>query len=651
VRRTWLVLAVGAALALAGLGVAWMWWPDGRSKEPISAVAPDPRLTFPTPFRNVRPGVKYVGDKVCAECHADLSKSLRQHPMGQALAPVATATPVERYGADAFNPFVASGLHYRIQRRDNRSIHREWAAGPDGKVVAEIEVEVQYAMGSGARARSYLVNRDGYLFQAAPTWYPHGGRWDLSPGYEVRNQHFTRTITPACLFCHCNYAEHVPDTVNRYQQPIFQGYAIGCERCHGPGELHVANPQKVNGVDYSIVNPRHLEHPLREAVCQQCHLQGEQRILGRGRSDFDYRPGLPLHLFVMDFMNKNDQNADFKFVNSVEQMTVSGCYKASREPKKLGCISCHDPHRHPPKEEKVAHYRKRCLQCHTETSCRLPLPTRHEKDKQDSCIACHMPRTGSEVNHTSITDHRVRRHADEPARGAPARAPTPGPSDLVPFHRDLLDPQDEEVSRNLGLAVMAMFDRRPPDAAARKYAEAALPLLEQALKRDENDWAVREALGDALWLFKRHGEAMAAFERILAAKSGKSEPELTLFRAGRLALDMNRPKTARSYLERAVRVNPWRWQYHQGLAVASFRLGEWDRAVRECLESLRLEPFGSASRSLLVQCYLSLGARDKALAEYQTLRQLTPENRRAQLQEWFERLPQLVPPPGNRKSP
>ena len=46
---------------------------------------------------------------------------------------------------------------------------------------------------------------------------------------------------PKCLFCHCNAVEPVADTLNRYRPPLFRGHAIGCERCHGPGELHVGD--------------------------------------------------------------------------------------------------------------------------------------------------------------------------------------------------------------------------------------------------------------------------------------------------------------------------------------------------------------------------------------------------------------------------
>jgi predicted CXXCH cytochrome family protein len=567
--------------------------------------------------------------------------------MGRALAPVAAAASIERYEPAAFNPFVASdpfvasGLHYGVRRRDKQVVHREWAANPEGKVLAETEAEVQFAVGSAIHGRAYLVNHDGYLFQSPITWYPQGKRWDLSPGYELRNQHFSRPITPACLFCHCNQAELVPGTVNRYCQPLFLGSAISCERCHGPGELHVqrrTSREVVAGLDDTIVNPARLEHSLREAVCQQCHLQGEQRVVRRGRTDFDYRPGLPLHLFLMDFVMRSEGGRDLKFVSSVEQMVASRCYLASQGAKKLGCISCHDPHRAPAPAEKVAFYRQRCLQCHTEKSCGLPPVARREKNKQDSCIACHMPPTGSEVSHTSITDHRIPRRAEKPAQGVPARRSFPGPSALVPFHRDLIDLKDEEVSRNLGLALMGMLDRGPPESVARQFAEKALPLLEAALKRDRHDVPLLEARGGTLWCLGREEEALAAYELAL---SEKPESETALHGAGKLALVLERLETSRSYLERAIRVNPWRWQYHHLLAAAYFQDEDWERAARACRQSLRLEPFSStARRKLLVECYLRLGQKGKARAEFDTLLQLSPPDRRADLRRWFAEQPQ-----------
>jgi Flp pilus assembly protein TadD len=628
------VLVIGL---LVGGGV-WQWRiRRGSSETGVARTdVTDPRLTFPTPYRNVRPEVRYVGDPACAECHASQAESYRQHPMGRSLAPVAAAIPCERYEPAAFNPFTVSALHYSVQRHDDRVFHREGVDAPDGTVLADIEAEVQFTIGSGARARSYVVNRDGYLFLSPIGWFSQAGRWDLSPGYEFANRHFSRAITVACLFCHCNDANHVVGSVNRFREPIFRGYAVGCERCHGPGELHVRRREAgatVTGQDDTIVNPARLEPALRESVCYQCHLQGEERIVRRGRGEFDYRPGLPLDLFLMDFVDGRAGNADFKFVNTVEQMTASRCYRASQEPKKLGCISCHDPHRRPAPAERVAFYRQRCLRCHTEQSCTLPVTVRHEQDREDSCIACHMPRTGSEVRHASITDHRVPRRPERAAPTGFVRRPTPGPSDLVPFPADLSQRGDEEVARNLGLAVIGLLDYEPPEAAARKYAEKALPLLDGALARDRHDGAVLAARGTALRFLGRWDEALTAYE---AALVEQPESETTLYNAGNVAVTLNRLDLAQLYFERALRVNPWRWYHHQGLCRVCFRRGDWDGAERACQAGLRLEPASTSLRSLLAQCYLGLGAKAQAQTEFETLERLIPENQRRDLRLWYE---------------
>jgi hypothetical protein len=627
---------VSLALGLLAFGAVWKWRSARTTPETAAAGQGDPRLTFPTPYRNVHPEVKYVGDAACADCHKDQEETYRRHPMGQSFAPIAGATPLESYGPEARNPFAASNLHYRVLHRGSRPYHREWAADPRGKVYTEAEAEVHFAVGSGARVRNYAIDRGGYLFVSPISWYPEARRWDLSPGFDKRNEHYSRPMPPACLFCHANYVEHVPDTVNRYRTPVFRGgCSIGCERCHGPGELHVrrrAAGDLAAGPDDTIVNPTRLEPELREAVCNQCHLAGEERVLCRGRSPFDYRPGLPLHLFFLDFVDGRPGGAGLRLVSAVPQLRTSRCYLASKAPNKLWCVSCHDPHKKPAPEERVAHYRGRCLRCHTEKSCGLPLAVRREKQKEDSCIACHMPQTGTEVTHASVTDHRIRRKAEWPVPSAALR-PTPAPSDLVPFHRAYIDPRDEEVLRGLGLALVGMRNRRMPEYAERQFAQTALPLLDRALERDPRDWPVQMARGEALACLGRHEEAFACAEEILSARPNA---EMSLYGAAFLALRMNRPAEARAFFRRAARVNPWNHQYPHGQAVASFRLAEWDRSARECRQALRIEPSNSASHSLLLQCYLGLGQKDRAEAEYQTLRRLTSESRQPALRRWYE---------------
>jgi hypothetical protein len=628
------LVAGGIVLAIAALVAAWIWWPRSEEPQPPVSASDDPRVNYTGPFLNVRPEVKYVGDAVCAECHADLAAVYAKHPMAQAMAVVSQATEIEKFDAAARNPFSAGDLIYEVRRQGTRVFHRE-RAGKSEAPTASIQEEIHYAMGSGAKARSYIVNRDGYLFQSPVTWFVAGQRWDLSPSYEIRNRHFTRTVNPGCLFCHCNFADSVPGTANRYREPIFHGLGIGCERCHGPGELHAVarGREKLpdGAADYTIVNPARLEHHLREAVCQQCHVQGEERVVARGRSDWDFRPGLPLHEFLMDFVDAKDARGGQKFVSSVEQMMASRCYQESREPKKMGCTTCHDPHRTPENETaKVVHYRTRCLTCHTEQSCSAPAATRREQQKDDSCIACHMPQTGSEVNHSAITNHQIPRKASKERTG-PAHPPTPGPFDLVPFHRHLIAADDLAVERNLGLARMAMLNRGMPRNVEREYAAAALPLLLEATERDPSDWPAVEAKGHALWLLDRVEEAQACYAASVAANPNR---ERTRLGAGRLALDTNRLADARAHLEEAIRLNPWQSQYHHELARAYFRLGDWSRAAEACRQALKLEPF-SATRSLLIQTYLWDGREKSALAELEVLRRLTTPEKQADLDRWY----------------
>src|SRR5262249_57597529 len=161
-------------------------------------------------------------------------------------------------------------------------------------------LEVDYVIGSGTRGHSYLADRDGHLFQTPISWYSQKGAWGLSPGFDAERVR-GRAIKPDCLYCHANRTRPVADTVNAYQKPPFAGHAIGCERCHGPGELHVKErTQRATAgglIDHTIVHPGKLTPALRDSVCRQCHLAGEVRVLRPGRGINDFRPRLPPHPF------------------------------------------------------------------------------------------------------------------------------------------------------------------------------------------------------------------------------------------------------------------------------------------------------------------------------------------------------------------
>jgi Flp pilus assembly protein TadD len=610
-----------ALALLAGFGA-----PGCRQDPPTETetVEEEPPEEIKSPFRNAQPGVAYVGDAACAKCHRDATAAYKRHPMARSLTPVADVLNQQRLDNRAANPFKALGYTMRVERRGGKLFHIETFEEKEGKVLARSESDVHYVLGSGAQGRSYLINRDGRLYQSSISWYSAKQGWGLAPGYEGRMEHFSRPIQAECLFCHANRIEPVKDSVNRYQEPMFLGHAIGCERCHGPGALHIRD-KKTD----SIINPRRLEASLREAICQQCHLQGEVRVLRRGRDTFDYRPGLPLQAFWSTFVRPPESTDGRKSVSSVEQMYLSKCFRASKG--KLGCISCHDPHDYPAQDNKVEYYRERCLRCHTVNDCSLPGDAR-KADPQDNCVRCHMPRSpSSNIVHTATTDHRIVLRPDKPPKPEPV--PRLGIAPLIDFHREFAGLGQEADPRDLGIA-LARLASTSRGRAKQEMAGAAAPLLRRAVARAPSDVAAREALGYALWLLEDHEKANDAFDAVLARAPDREE---TLEFAAQNAADAGRNDTAIELWRRLLKLNPDHPSAHHHLAKILAKKQQWRQAAEESAVALRRNPFNLETRQLLVLCHVKNGNVQRARAELDTLMGMNSA-KKDELRRWFDEL-------------
>jgi Flp pilus assembly protein TadD len=380
---------------------------------------------------------------------------------------------------------------------------------------------------------------------------------------------------------------------------------------------------------HTIVNPARLEPALREAVCEQCHLQGEFRVPRRGRAFADYRPGLPLHQVVSVFVQPPAAGGVHKAVSHVEQMHQSRCFREGRG--KLGCASCHDPHALPAEGERVAWYRGRCLACHDEAACSLPRPERLRRSSADSCIDCHMPRGGTrDVAHAALTDHHIPRHPDE--GGNPAAAPRPGTTPMAHFHAELAAADGTDASREVGLAMGEAARVMESEAARRQLIQMALPLLEAAAGDDPDDVAAWEALGYALRQQGRTAEAQAVQKAALARAPGR---ELALIDAGELADELGQADAALGYWKRLAAVNPWHANYQYRLARAYLEREDLPQAVVACRRALELQPAHAGAREVLVRAYLRQGDRERARAEFDRLLALDPP-KKEELRRWFE---------------
>jgi predicted CXXCH cytochrome family protein len=630
--RRWLpaVLLLAAGAATAGLFLSGA----GRQavKEPPAPTSPEgPPPDFASPFLNTKPGVGYVGDEACADCHAGQSQSYHAHPMGQSFAPVNPGDGMETYPAT----FEAFRMRFSVERRGDRVFHKVRYLDDAGNPVpgVEVEGEVEYVVGSGTQGRSYIINHDGYLYQSPISWFTRKKSWDVSPGYEKTFLHFVRAINNRCLFCHCNDARPVEGTVNGYRtDPLFRRFAIGCERCHGPGEAHVALRRRGEDpgmVDYSIVNPRHLEPALREAVCQQCHLQGVETILRRGRSFWDFRPGLRLHDFISVYVKPPEMADGYKVVSHVEQMHISRCYVASGG--KFGCTSCHDPHALPKPEQQVTYYRDACLQCHAEAACTLPLAQRRQKDPQDSCFACHMPRgPAADVAHGALTDHRIVRSPDRPPQLKSGLGP--GSVPMLFFHQDLVHGPDPGRERDLGLAMVAVAQDPGDEEIRRQICRRALPLLEQAVVEMPGDAEAQEALGYALWQLGGREQALQALDASLQRQPRRVT---ALGFAIEAAASSGRLEAAQDYSRRLVAVNPWDPQGWAFLARLHVARGEWPEVGAACRAALKVDPANVSARCLLIRSHLHRGDRDAARTDFERVVALNPP-KLEEIRRWYE---------------
>jgi predicted CXXCH cytochrome family protein len=627
---------VGAALGLL-LGVLfWLKPPpatDRRDQPPGSAEAltnpppPDPRLAYAGPYRNVHPAVRYVGDAACAECHAAIAQTYHTHPMARSVVPIAAVAAAQHYGREYHNPLNALHSRFFIDRQGERVFHRQVRLGPAGQVLYEHTVEAHYAIGSGARGHSYLTFRDGSLFQTPISWFSQKQIWDLSPAFEALKL-TSRPVDGQCLFCHANQARFRETSVNRFDASVLSG--IGCERCHGPGELHVkegGRRDRQSRADYTIVNPRRLEPALREAVCQQCHLEGAARVLRRGRHLYDFRPGLPLAAFWSVFVPADELSEGHKSVSHVEQMYQSACFRGSSGAAKLGCVSCHDPHAPLAAERRLAHYRERCLKCHGDHGCSAPAAVRQAK--ADSCIACHMPPyANADVAHTASTNHRI-------PRRPPGGEPGPAGEDLllgsqvVSFYPEGAGQRDPELARDLGIGLsflMVMGKLSPSLDNPRTVA-----LLETALRRDPADVEAWQARARTYTLAKNPRQELAAYE---AALKTSPEQESCLVGAAIAAQEIKEVDRALDYWRRAVALNPVMPTYRANLAALLTGRQAWTEARAECQACLRLDPENALGRRQWILCLLKDGAVQEAQRQLELLEALRPGDR-DMLRAWF----------------
>jgi hypothetical protein len=538
----------------------------------------------------------YVGSPSCMRCHREIYDSYARTDMGRSMAQV-NASLLGKIPTSAAIFDQRLNRHFETFVKDGSLYQSEYETGPDGQNTLCQAHKVDWIIGSGANGFGAIVRRDNYLFEAPLSFYSKTNSWAFSPGYEFADYGFSRPILPGCIECHSGQPEVVFDGNGRFRDPPFKELAIGCENCHGPGESHVIEMQispEAGGV--SMVNPAKLSSWLADNICMSCHQSGDARVPRPGKQYRDFRPGTALDdtfsLFLVPFRPGSTPKDDL--LEHYLSMRLSKCYQNSAG--KLGCISCHDPHVQPGREEAPAYFRQKCLACHSEKSCAVPLAIRQRKDPPDDCAGCHMPkRDVTVISHSVLTNHRIVAEADEPFPDSAFHMNAPQLPDLVHLSA-VLGRQDPPSQLTLLQAYGQVMLSRP------EYRQRYWALAKQLEAEQPENTFVLEALADGA-LQQKTPEGAAAAIRYLddAVKHGTTNPA-DFQQLGNLLIASGRESEAVSIFQKAINLVPYNPEAYRSLA-SSYVLSEKKAEACEVLgRAVLLFPLDPGIRKLSRDC-------------------------------------------------
>jgi tetratricopeptide (TPR) repeat protein len=176
---------------------------------------------------------------------------------------------------------------------------------------------------------------------------------------------------------------------------------------------------------------------------------------------------------------------------------------------------------------------------------------------------------------------------------------------------------------------------RHSDVVDERVLPRALRLLEEAVQRDPDDIAARDAYAYALG---RNRDLAAALKQLDEVIDRQPRREQALAAAASMFMTAQKWDLAAELWERARGVNPWIVRYWTDLALCQARLGRWDACAKSCEQTLERFPDGQGARQLLVECRLVAGRIDDAEKEFTRLLELNPPKAES-IQLWWKKHP------------
>jgi predicted CXXCH cytochrome family protein len=333
------------------------------------------------------PAPHYVGSAACARCHADLYRRWQQTPMANVVrdprqAPHAIIPALSSNHVSPFTVDQVALVYGSLWKQ------RYFTKIGDDYFPLPVQWEV-----ANRRWSKYMV--------------PKGADW-WEPFYPADNRQ--RPTGPTCDGCHSVGYDVQTKRVAEWN--------VGCERCHGPGSEHVAQPTTNN-----IVNPGRMDPVAASDTCIQCHSQGRPLTNPIDGRYYDWPVGYNVGLALADFWRLEShtlgQTNFYYFADGTahkNRMQGNDFAQSVMYRRGVTCADCHDVHGTGNDAQLVKPAQALCLQCHGPSSPNGPRAvtieahTHHQVDSAGSqCVACHMPAIESEgVPGTNVHAHTFR---------------------------------------------------------------------------------------------------------------------------------------------------------------------------------------------------------------------------------------------------
>ncbi|MBN9657853.1 MAG: hypothetical protein J0H49_06725 [Acidobacteria bacterium] len=316
----------------------------------------------------------------CAPCHPKEAKGHAQTLMARTLEPGGQASIP---GSHAELRLKLGSFSYRIYRAGGQDRYQV----SDG--TSSMEGVVAWAMGQGAAGQTYVLEREGKLYESRVSFYNDIKGLDATLGSpagvpknlaEAFGREMPALSVTECFQCHAAAGPAAATAPAKgslaWTKTLVPG--VQCENCHKGAWKHAAARTAGDMKSARLAKLKDASTEEISDVCGVCHRTWSHIQLNgpRGVANVRFQP---------------------------YRIVMSKCYDAMD--RRIGCTACHDPHNRP--EGVAVNSDPACLGCHTARAGGGPVG-KVCKVGTNRCASCHMPKYELPGSHFRFTDHFIR---------------------------------------------------------------------------------------------------------------------------------------------------------------------------------------------------------------------------------------------------